>query len=56
MTYGKQKVVSALAKNANVTRSIIALFDARHKPAMSGDREKEVAKYVKSIKADLEAV
>jgi glutamate dehydrogenase len=56
VTYGMPTVVSALAKNANITRSIIALFDVRHNPAHSGDREKEISKYVKSINADLAAV
>lgn len=56
VTYGMPTVVSALAKNANVTRSIIALFDVLHNPKAGRDRDKEAAKYVKSINADLSAV
>ena len=56
VTYGMPTVVSALAKNANVTRSIIALFDALHNPATSANRDKEEAKFVKSINTDLLAV
>ena len=56
VTYGMPTVVSALAKNANVTRSIIALFDALHNTAINSSRDKESAKYVKMINADLAAV
>ncbi len=56
VTYGMPTVVSALAKNANVTRSIIALFEVLHNPTAGRDRDKETAKYVKSINADLSAV
>lgn len=56
VTYGMPTVVSALAKNANVTRSIIALFDVLHNPTAGRDRDREAAKYVKSINADLSAV
>jgi glutamate dehydrogenase len=56
VAYGMPTVVSALAKNANVTRSIISLFDALHNPATNGSRDKEAAKYQKSITADLAAV
>ncbi len=56
VTYGMPTVVLALGKNANVTRSIIALFDVLHNPVVGRDRDKEAAKYVKSINADLSAV
>jgi len=56
VTYGMPTVVSALAKNANVTRSIISLFDALHNPATNENRDKEAAKYQKAIHADLAAV
>jgi glutamate dehydrogenase len=42
-------VVAALANNAGITRSVVALFDALHNPAGTGDREKAAAKYVKAI-------
>jgi glutamate dehydrogenase len=56
VTYGMPTVVSALAKNANVTRSIISLFDVLHNPAIDGSRDKDVAKYQKTINSDLSAV
>ena len=56
VTYGMPTVVSALAKNANVTRSIIALFDALHNPASGESRDKDAAKYQKAVNADLLAV
>lgn len=55
-TFGMPTVVSALAKNASITRSIISLFDALHNPAANGNRDKEAAKFHKSILADLAAV
>lgn len=56
VTYGMPTVVSALAKNASITRSIISLFEALHNPAATGNRDKEAAKFHKSITADLSAV
>jgi glutamate dehydrogenase len=56
VTFGMPTVVSALAKNASITRSIISLFDALHNPAANGNRDKEAAKFHKSILADLAAV
>jgi glutamate dehydrogenase len=56
VTYGMPTVVTALAKNANVTRSIISLFDALHNPANKGNRDKEAAKFEKAITVDLAAV
>lgn len=56
VTYGMPTVVSALSKNAHITRAIIALFDVLHNPAVKVDREKDSAKIVRSIQSDLSAV
>jgi glutamate dehydrogenase len=56
VTYGMPTVVAALAKNAGVTRAIMSLFSALHDPALTGDRDKEAAKYIKAIDTGLSAV
>lgn len=56
VTYGMVTVVAALAKNAGVTRAIMSLFSALHDPAVTGDRAKESAKYIKIIETGLSAV
>jgi len=56
VTFGMPTVVSALSKNAHITRTIIALFDALHNPASKADRDKESAKLVRSVQSDLAAV
>jgi glutamate dehydrogenase len=54
--YGLLTVVAALTKNAHVTKSIIALFSARHDPSLRIDREAETARLVKAIDRDLIAI
>ncbi len=49
-------VVAALANNAGITRSIVALFEALHDPSVSDDRGKLSAKYIKAIQEALVAV
>lgn len=55
-TYSMVTVVDALAKNAAITRSIVALFTAQHDPAFAGDRDKEAQKHAKAIENGLAAV
>ncbi len=54
--YSMANVVVALAKNAGITQAIVSLFDALHNPVVSGDREKDAAKYIKAIEDGLAAV
>jgi glutamate dehydrogenase len=54
--YSMANVVAALAKNAGITRSVVALFDALHNPAHVGDRQKIADKYVKAIEDGLATV
>ena len=56
VNYSMASVVAALAKNAAVTRSIVALFAALHDPSFKGDRDKEAAKHKKATENGLEAV
>ena len=56
VTYGMITAVAALAKNADVTRNIISLFEALHDPAATGDRTNALSKYVRSIETGLSAV
>lgn len=56
VTYGIDNVVSALAKNAQITRHIIALFEACHDPAFAGERDKEKIRLNKAIDTALSAV
>ena len=56
VTYGMITVVAALAKNSDVTRNIISLFETLHNPDATGDRAKESNRYLKAIEAGLSAV
>jgi glutamate dehydrogenase len=49
-------VVAALANNANITTTIVALFDVLHNPSIVGDRDRISAKHIKSIQNALMAV
>lgn len=54
--YSMATVVAALANNAGITRSVVALFDALHNPAGTGDRDKAAAKYIKAMLDGLASV
>jgi glutamate dehydrogenase len=56
VTYGMPTAVAALSKHSGVTRAIVSLFNAAHDPAFTGDRDKESAKFIKSIETGLAAV
>jgi len=56
VTYGMPTAVAALSKHSGVTRAIISLFNAAHDRAFTGDRDKESAKFIKSIETGLAAV
>ncbi len=54
--YSMANVVAALAKNSGITQAIISLFDALHNPALTGDRDKNAGKFIKTIEDGLLAV
>jgi glutamate dehydrogenase len=56
LSYSLSTVVEALRRAPNVARGLIALFDARHDPTMSGDREDAVGKADEAINRGLSQV
>jgi glutamate dehydrogenase len=56
ISYGIPTVVTALSAHAGIVRSIIALFEALHDPAFSGDRIAASAKIDNEIKQGLSKV
>jgi len=56
LSYSQVTVVDALRRAPEVTRGLIALFDAMHDPELKGDREAAVATAQKKIDKGLESV
>lgn len=53
LSYGIDTVVDALHDAPDITRALIALFDARHNPNFKGDREAETKAQQKAIRDNL---
>jgi glutamate dehydrogenase len=56
LSYSLSTVVEALRRAPNVARGLVALFDARHDPALEGDRDAAVAKAEEAINQGLAQV